>query len=209
MNARRITMCLGLLAVAFLVVRPVLSDDKDAAAKSKHPDAGSEMDKMMKEMAKYSEPGPYHKRLEPFMGAWTVETRCWMDPSAPPEISKGNSTNKWILDGRVSMSEFEGMYMQKPFRGFGLSGYDNYKKKYWCTWCDTMCTGIMVQWGDCDASGKVFTYTGEYDDPMTKTTKKAKSVSRIINESKFVFEMFDVAPDGKETRTMEITYSRR
>ena len=41
-----------------------------------------------------------------------------------------------------------------PYRGHGMTGFDNVTDKYWSTWNDSMSTGIMVTEGTCDAQGK-------------------------------------------------------
>ena len=67
---------------------------------------------------------------------------------------------------------------------------------------------IMTGHGKCDASAKVITLTGEYYDPMTKKLKTSKTVLRIINNDRHVFEMFDKTPEGEEFVSLEVTYSR-
>jgi hypothetical protein len=193
---------------------------KAEAQKVEKPDAGKgqpEMDPAMAEMMKkwqeFATPGDAHKRLEPLVGKWEYEVRWQMSPDAPPEVSKGKGEYKWIMDGRYLQQEITGAQPEGPegmvMKGLGLTGYDNLKKQYFCTWIDNMGTALMMGYGSCDSEGKVITMTGEGSDPMTgKTNQKWRSVMRIESKDKHVFEMHSPGPDGKEFRCMEITYTR-
>ena len=66
------------------------------------------------------------------------------------------------LDGRVMVEQFEGTMMGAPFKGHGMSGYDNVTGKYWSTWNDSMSTGLMVSTGTCDAQNAC-TFEGTYN----------------------------------------------
>jgi len=96
-----------------------------------------------------------------------------------------------------------------PFEGFGMTGFDNVSKKYYNVWADNMGTGIMTSTGTADASGKTFTYNGEYNCPITGGKKTAKSILKIVGDDKLVYEMYDKTPDGKEFVSLEVTYARQ
>jgi hypothetical protein len=48
---------------------------------------------------------------------------------------------------------------------------------------------------------------GTYDDPVTGQKKTMKEVTKIVDANKNVFEIYDVN-DGKEVKSMEVTYTR-
>jgi hypothetical protein len=71
-------------------------------------------------------------------------------------------------------------------------------------------TSFMTSEGTFDASGKVLTMEGAYDDPVTGVKgKKTKSTTRIVSNDQIVAEMYDTGPDGKMFKNMEITYMRK
>jgi hypothetical protein len=72
-----------------------------------------------------------------------------------------------------------------------------------------MSTQIMTSAGSYDAAKKTFTMTGEGDDPMTGKKKREKEVLVVNSPDKHTSEFFEVGADGKEFKTMEITYTRR
>lgn len=171
--------------------------------------ADPQMAEMMKKMEVAGTPAAEHKALEPLVGNWEVEAKCWMAPDAPPTITKGTAKATWVMNGRFVQEEFHGEFMGKPFRGISLTGYDNTKKKYNSVWIDDMHTSMFTSEGAADSGGKVLTFEGKMDCPMTGQKDMAmKHVVRVLNRDKHVFEMYD-ASKGKETKTMEITYTRK
>src|SRR5207249_1814682 len=115
-----------------------------------------------------------------------------------------------IMDGRYLVQEVSGEFMGKPFHGMGIIGYDKFKKQYTNSWVDNYGTGIVVSLGNADSTGKVITYTGEMDEPLTgEKNKKFKSIERIIDNDKHILEMYDTIPGIGEVKVMEITFTRR
>jgi hypothetical protein len=98
--------------------------------------------------------------------------------------------------------------MDKPFEGLNVTGYDNLKKKYVSVWLDNHSTGFITMEGAYDEAAKTTTYVGEYDDPLTGRAKM-RNVLREITKDRYVFETYQVGPDGREQKNMEITYTRQ
>jgi hypothetical protein len=98
--------------------------------------------------------------------------------------------------------------MGQPFTGHGMQGYDNVTGKWWSTWNDSMSTGLMVSEGTCDDSGAC-TFTGSWNDPVTKGKTTARMTTKWTSPNVEVFEMYTPGPDGKEMKMMEITYTKR
>ena len=176
-------------------------------------DKAAKLDPKTEEMMKKAEiagtPGAGHKALEPLVGSWTAEVKCWMDPSAPPTVNKATAKSTWVMDGRFVQEEFKGEFMGKPFRGMSLMGYDNTKQKFNSIWVDDMHTSILYSEGDADGAYKVFTLEGKMDCPITgQKDMTMRQVIRIINRDTHVFEMHDPSK-GANSKTMEITYTRK
>ncbi|MFQ5430276.1 MAG: DUF1579 domain-containing protein [Phycisphaerae bacterium] len=191
----------ALVAVTALVTRQVISDEKPGQSK-----AHEEMAAKWRAM---NSPGPFHKNMDPMVGDWVAASKYSPAPGVPPEVNKGTCRNSWIMGGRFIKQEYRGKAMGEPFEGLGILGYDNMKKQYTSSWVDNMTTGIMADFGVCDESGKVFTFESTHPDPMTGKPVKMKSVTRVVNKDKHVFEMFREGPDGKMFKNLEITYTRK
>jgi hypothetical protein len=169
-----------------------------------------EQQKMMELMMKYGTPGEGHKLMEPFLGEWNIATKWWASPDAQFEESNGASRIEWILDGRFLMEHVEGMMDEFAFNGMGIIGYDNYGQKYHSLWIDNMSTMFWLQTGTANEDGSLFSFEGTWDDFMTgQMGKKSRSVIKVVNKDKRVMEMYDISPDGKEYKSMELTYTRK
>jgi hypothetical protein len=175
----------------------------------------AEMMKQMMELAKLNE---NHKMLADLAGTWSYTVKMWMNPdaNAKPEESKGTAVRKSIMEGRFSVMDVTGkMEMPGPdgkkkemtFKGMGIDGYDNVKKKFVGTWVDNMGTGVMTSEGDYDPATKTFTYTGEYEG-IPGMKQKIREVVKIVDKDHHTFEWFEDR-GGKEAKTMEINYTRK
>ena len=189
------------MAMAALCVMPALAQDKK-------PDMTPEEQAMMEVYMKAGSPGEAHKALAQAVGSYDCKVKSWHAPGAPPTEDSGTATRKMALDGRVLIEDFSTSMMGMPFKGQGMHGFDNVTGKHWSTWVDSMSTGVMISEGTCDAQGAC-TFTGTYNDPMTKAPTTMRMNSRWTSPTIQVFEMFGPGPDGKETKMMEITYNKK
>jgi hypothetical protein len=160
---------------------------------------------MQKKMEAASTPGPAHKALDALVGNWKAEVKCWCDPDGPPNVSQGTAKAGWILNGHFLEEEFHGEMMGKPFIGRSLMGYDNIKQTFNTIWVSDMQTSILTSVGKGKNGNKVITLAGTSSCPATgRMDIPIKTVFRVINPDKHVFEMF-----ADDTKTMEITYTRQ
>jgi hypothetical protein len=114
-----------------------------------------------------------------------------------------------IMDGRYQESTFSGNMMGMPFSGKSLVAYDNHRKVFTTTWIDNMGTGIMIMEGTWDEATKTITSKGKAVNPETKNMDEKKQVLKIIDDNNQLMEMYTQHPDGKETKDMEIKYTRK
>jgi hypothetical protein len=185
-----------------------------AAASAAQPNP-EEMMKQMMELAKLNE---NHKLLADLNGTWNYTIKMWMnpDPSAKPEESKGTAVRKSLMDGRyfvmdvtgkMNMPGPEGKKKEMTFKGMGIDGYDNVKKKFVGSWVDNMGTGIVMSEGTYDPATKTFSYSTEMEEiPGTKT--KIREVIKVADKDHMSFEWYE-DHGGQEAKTMEINYTRK
>lgn len=159
----------------------------------------------MKKMREAGTPGPSHQALENFVGSWSAEVTCWMDPSEPPNISHATSKVGWTLDKHFIQEEFHGEMMKTPFTGRLIMGFDNTEQEFTSVWVDSLHTSISTSNGKSDSANKVITLEGKANCPATgRKDVSIKHVYRVISKDKHTLEMFN---DGQ--RTMEIVYTRQ
>jgi hypothetical protein len=172
---------------------------------------------MMKQMMELSKLNENHKLLSSLDGNWTYKVKFWMnpDPNAKPQESTGTATRKSIMGGRYVAMDVAGK-MQMPgadgkmkdmmFKGMGIEGYDNVKKKFVSSWVDNMGTGIEFSEGTYDPATKSFTYTAEMEGiPGMKT--QVREVIKLADKDHMSLEWYE-NQGGQEKKTMEINYTR-
>lgn len=192
--------CTALFVASSLLCNFTFADDKAAA------NAG--MAEMMKKAAMIGAPGEAHKVLDALVGNWTAKIEFWMSPDAPPAVSNGTAESTWILGGRFVQEKFKGEVMGKPYEGLGITGYDNIKKQYLSVWLDDMHTSIYTSKGEAGEGGKVITFTGRADCPVTDEKDiPMKQVIRIVDADTHIFEMYDSRRG--DAKAMQITYTRK
>ena len=201
MRAQCLMICLLIAAATGFIASHAVSQDQD-------PD---KMAEMMQMWQKYATPGEHHQELARFIGKWDIDSKIFMEPGAPPMTSKGSAEFKWLMPNRWPAQEFKGSMMGMPYSGFGITGYDNYKKKYRQVWIDSISTTMLNSEGVVvDPKGQVQVLYGPMDEYLTgEHDKTVKYVTRIIDQDNFVFEIWDmgIGPDGG--MVIELTYTRQ
>jgi Protein of unknown function (DUF1579) len=181
-----------------------------STAIAKEKKAGKQMDPqaMMETYKQLATPGEPHKQFASLAGSWTTQTKEWMEPGKPPMESTGSVEMKMLLDGRFLQQEFSGNMMGQPYSGVGITAYDNLRKRYVSTWMDTMGTGIFTMEGTASPDGKTITLKGHHAEPgggqMTH-----RAVWKLVDNNTQTFDMYGAHKGGKETKMMEITYTRK
>jgi hypothetical protein len=151
-------------------------------------------------------PGPEHQLLAAKAGTWDAVIEM-AGEDGKPVTSKGVSEYR-VCGGLWLIDDFNADMMGMKFHGHGATGYDPAKGKYVGTWVDSFSTSVMLLEGTYDAKKKQLTLTGTGPGMDGKPV-----VHRMVTTEKDantqVFEMFMPGPDGKETKMMTITYTRR
>jgi len=171
-------------------------------------DAMQGMDpKQMEEMQRSMTPNENHKLLQQFAGDWDVKTKFWMAPGVPPEESTATMSAKPEFEGRFVTGTFKGTYMGQPFEGRLVMGYNNNSKQNESIWFDSMSTGMGYSTGSASSDGKVFTFSGTMVD-ASGSKKTNREVTTFTSPNSYISEFFEMTPDGKENKMMEMTYTR-
>jgi hypothetical protein len=151
-----------------------------------------------------------HDLIKPFAGVFKSEVRLWMGPG-DPMVTTGVMTNTLDLGGRFLRHEYAGDPSPGPFAAFegrGFWGYNTETKRFEGLWIDNMCTQFQLDYGDVDASGKVWTMRGEMVHPMDGTPLVKRTVITLVDDDHHTMETYHVGPDGTEHKAMEIRYER-
>jgi len=197
---------LNFLIAAFLLLggvsMPLAQETQQPAAEP------TKEQEMQAKMEAYATPNKNHEVLKNLEGNWKAEVKFWMDPAAEPEVSQGTAQSAMILGGRYLEQKYTGTAMGKPFEGRGLIGYDNMRKEYRSIWTDSMSTGMMVSTGSYNAGDKTIVEQGTMSCPI-EGEMNYRAVTTIIDTDHYTYESFMEGKDGKEMKTMLITYTRQ
>jgi len=164
-------------------------------------------EEMMAAMMKAATPGPEHLKLKSLEGKFTADVTM-TDPTGKEEKSTGSMKNEMILGGRYLKQDYSGTMMGMPFKGGGLVGYDNVKKKYTMLWVDELSTQMMISEGAFDESAKTLTTTCSMVCPGDDAKKNFKQVVTWADDDHHTFDMYEVTPEGKENKCLTIKYTR-
>ena len=164
---------------------------------------------MMQQMMKYMTPNDKHRVLDPLVGKWNCVVKGWMKPGDKAEESTGTAETTWVMGGRFIKQEFKGSWAGQPFEGTGYTGYDILREEYQSVWLDNMATGMMHAAGFYNPKTKTVTTTGQFSCPMTgEKDRWIRSDMKIKSNDFNIYTSYGKTPDGKEFKSMEITYTR-
>lgn len=159
---------------------------------------------MMENWMRNATPGPQHEKLAKESGEYEVSM---VDRGVP---MTGNAKIEMILDGRVQVQNFWMDYNGMPFKGFGMTGYDNFTQRYWFTWNDNMSTGLYSLWGNEEDGGKRIVFEGLMDKPgLNMKQCHTKHIFTYLNDNEFRMEIIDFPGTPEEKPTMDMTYKRK
>jgi hypothetical protein len=163
----------------------------------------------MQEWIEMTSPGEQHELLEPLVGDWDCTSRWWDTPDQAEAVeSTGSATFSWVMEGHYLQQEYTGTFMGVPFEGLGFVAYDKVAGHYQSVWMDSFSTGMMVDTGQVDETGKVLTFEGSYHDPMSGSVVEMRTVHTIESPDRHVVVMYRTAP-GEEFKMGELVYQRR
>lgn len=176
---------------------------------------------MMAKMQELGTPGANHQFLAKFAGTWASEARFWMDPEQKePDVSKGTMTVKPILNGRYLAGDYKGSFsmpgpdgkmMEHQFNGHMLRGYSNADAEFQSVWIDSESTTVLWSTGKASGDGKSIHSTGSAKGPDLAgnvVNQKMWETFTMVNDNKWVQEMWGQCGGGPKFKNMEITYTR-
>lgn len=148
-------------------------------------------------------PGAEHQQLAKATGTWDVMVE---GAGMPP--SKGTSEMKMSLNGFWLTETFSCPMGPMSFEGRSQTGFDPIKGKFVSTWIDNMSPALFVTEGTFDAKTRTLTMVGDgYDQAGQKVKMRNLTIHKDANT--VLFEMYHTGADGKESKVMTITYTRR
>lgn len=150
--------------------------------------------------------GPEHASLARFAGTWRAEVTLYCMPGSGPNVSRGKMTSTLELGGLFLHQDYRddaGM-----FEGRGYWGYNATDGRYEGFWIDPMCTFFQIEHGQHDPRTDTYTMHGAMTNPHTKRPMRKRTVIAYRGPNEHTMEQYMEMEPGKETKTMEVRYSR-
>jgi hypothetical protein len=164
-------------------------------------------------------PGPGHAALTPLVGSWSVELSVYgamgRSPDLPPLESKDiRTTRAWVADGQYLEDTTEGTVGGQPYWRRGWLGYSNLDRRYeWVTIAPRV--PMMIYLGKPGSGAEmpievtgVFTDQGVVNEDTVGRPVAQRTVIRIDDDDRHVFELYFTPPGGKEQLALRSAYTR-
>jgi hypothetical protein len=164
-------------------------------------------------------PSAGHVALAPLVGSWRVEQSVYgtmgRSPDLPPIVSHDiRTTRVWVADGQYIEDTTEGTVEGQVYWRRGWLGYSNIDRRYeWVTISPRV--PMMIYLGK-SGSGEhmpievtgVFTDQGVVSEQTVGQPIVQRTVIRIENDDRHVFELYFTPPGGKEQLALRSVYTR-
>lgn len=156
----------------------------------------------------YATPGENHKFLDYFVGEWESQVKYYIEPGVEPITFKEQISVQWILGGRFTYAVLKGNLPGQPYDVYVYTGYNNYKKEFFAIQLSTMGTGYYLSTGHLDKTGKIRTDTAVVEDPISGKIN-VKAVTTLVDRNKYLYDFYVLDDKGKETKVMDVVYTRK
>jgi hypothetical protein len=148
-----------------------------------------------------------HKWLQRLTGDWTYAGECNMGPDAPAWKTSGTETKR-SLGGLWSIGEMKGeMPDGTPTTSIITLGYDAAKKKFVGTFIASMMTYMWPYEGT--LKGNVLTLDSEGPSMKGEGMQKYQDIVEIKNDNEYSLSSQIIGDDGKWTKFMSMTFTRK
>ena len=169
--------------------------------------AGESREISMDAWLRAMKPGEPHAQLAEQAGEWSYVVTYWNAPGGEAATLEGVAVKQMILGGRYLEETVTGEFMGRPFRGLGLTGYDNVTREFVAVWLDNAGTRIGMYAGKADPKG-VRTLSSTMHDPTTGKPLRVRTEMRVVDRDHHTFDSYLTLPDGTEFLHTRVEYTR-
>ncbi len=150
-----------------------------------------------------------HQRLARMEGEWSGTTRVWFEPDKPPaRESPQHGSLRSVLGGRFLLHEYSTSFDGKEQQGIALIGLHLDEGTFECAWIDSFHTGTAIMFSVAEAGDDPFAVLGSYGDGQGGPRWGWRTGIAQADDDTLVVSMFNVTPDGDESKAVETCYRR-
>jgi quinol monooxygenase YgiN len=207
--SRQIERAMLAMALAGLLVLPVPTRATDGQAGQDVP-----------AWVKRGFPAEGHAALEPLIGSWRVHKSIYgtmgRSPDLPPIVSDEiTTTREWVAGGHYIQDTTTGSVEGQPYWRRGWLGYSNMDRRYEWVTIDSLNTTMMIYLGKPGSGTErpivmtgAFTDQGVVGEDTVGKLVAMRTVIRIENPDRHVFELYFTPPGGREQLADRSVYTR-
>ena len=150
-----------------------------------------------------------HKALAAMAGGWQGTTRVWFEPDQPPVMEVAQrGTLRSVLSGRFLLHEYSYGEGEQAGEGIAMYGLHLDEGQYESAWVDSFHTGSSIIFSTAGDDGGGFKVLGSYGDGRGGPRWGWRTEIAQPSADELVVTMFNITPDGEETRAVETLYAR-
>lgn len=146
-----------------------------------------------------------HHELNRLDGEWRGVSRVWFEPNILADESACMGTIRSVLNGMFIIHEYRTSLQGKPVEGIAIIGHSLGENKYQSAWIDSFHNGTAIMFSENNKPQMPFSVLATYGD-VPKWGWRTKI--EIHNNDKFTITMFNIAPEGKDEKAVEVEYER-
>jgi len=169
-------------------------------------------------MAQRAMPGPGQQALQPLAGTWRVEKSLYVAIGTPERPALGENMitrREWIADGRFLRDTTEGSFGGRPYFRTGFLGYNNMERRHEWVTADNF-TPTLMSYRAAKAAGirMPIDMAGSFSDLGVTGEQNVgkiipmRTVIRIENDDRHVFEIYFTPPGRKEVLADRMVFTR-
>lgn len=172
----------------------------------------------MPALAQRAQPGAGQQALQPLVGTWHVDKQLFVAIGTPDRPALGahmTTRREWIGDGRFVRDTTQGVLGGMPYFRTGLMGYNNMDRRYEWVTADNFTPTLMIYRAESGSGLRMpidmagtFTDLGVTGERNVGRSIPMRTVVRIENEDRHVFEIYFTAPGQGEVLADRMVFTR-
>ena len=153
--------------------------------------------------------GLQHQRLAELVGTWKVTQSFWTSGNPTPKIDTGSATYAMVLGGRHLRQDLQINSPDKAFEALGYIGYDNMTGRYYSSWMDINFTGMIIAYGDYDATSHSYTFMGTLPGPTAgEAAVPLRAELKVVDADHFTYDFYE-RHGGTEALAVRLEYTKQ
>lgn len=150
-----------------------------------------------------------HRALAAMAGDWQGTTRVWFEPDQPPAMQVAQAGRvRSVLGGRFLLHEYRYGEGEQAGEGIALYGLHLDEGVWEAAWVDSFHTGTAIMFSRARDEGRGFGVLGSYGGGEGGPRWGWRTVIAQPSADALVITMFNITPDGVETKALETEYRR-